>query len=84
MVKLSLFRRPVISPPTDEDLQRIVYDLVRERVLATLGSEGSFSVSIRTGNDADTFFSETFAESIAWEVARRVETRSAPAARLIA
>lgn len=84
MVKLSLFRRPVITPPTDEDLQRIVYDLVRERVLTTLGPQGSFAVSIRTGSDADAFFSETFAESIAWEVARRIETRSAPAARLIA
>lgn len=84
MPKLSLFRRPAVVQPTDEDLQRLVYDLVRERVLSTLGPDGSFAVTIRSGNDADAFFSETFAESIAWDVARRIETNSVASARLIA
>lgn len=83
MVKISLFRRLVIiiwpaaapvAVPTDEDLRRMVHDLVRERLMHAVGPDGSFAISMRRGNDADIFFNETFAESMAWDVALNVPT----------
>ena len=66
--------QPVPIRPSDEDIQRMVYDLVRERVMRTLGPNGSFSITMRTGDDASTFFTETYAESLAWDVASQVST----------
>ena len=83
MVKISLFRRLVIiiwpaaapvAVPTDEDLRRMVHDLVRERLMHAVGPDGSFAISMRRGDDADIFFNETFAESMAWDVALNVPT----------
>jgi hypothetical protein len=89
VVKLSLlFRRTaVVTPvaqPSEEDIQRMVYDLVRDRVLRTLGPDGSFAVTMRHAGDVDGLFSETLAESIAWDVALRVQSPAVTAARLAA
>ena len=64
----SLLRRAPVTPPSEEELQRLVYNLVHDRLLSTLGPGGSFAVTIRHTDD-DTFFAQTFAESIAREVA---------------
>lgn len=88
MVKISLFRRhavvPTVVQPTEEDIRRMVYELVRERMLHALGTSGSFSITMRRGDSDDAFFSETFAESMAWDVALRVPTRSIAAATVSA
>ena len=64
----SLLRRAPVTPPSEEELQRLVYNLVHDRLLSTLGPGGSFAVTIRHTDD-DAFFAQTFAESIAREVA---------------
>jgi len=64
----SLLRRAPVTPPSEEELQRLVYNLVHDRLLSTLGPGGSFAVTIRHTDD-DIFFAQTFAESIAREVA---------------
>ena len=64
----SLLRRAPVTPPSEEELQRLVYNLVHDRLLSTLGPGGTFAVTIRHTDD-DTFFAQTFAESIAREVA---------------
>jgi len=64
----SLLRRAPVTPPSEEELQRLVYNLVHDRLLSTLGPGGTFAVTIRHTDD-DAFFAQTFAESIAREVA---------------
>ena len=61
--------------PTADDIQRATYELIRERVLDTLGPTGSFAVTIRKGDEVDEFFSEALAESIARDVARSLRAR---------
>jgi hypothetical protein len=79
----SLRLRPPVAPPSDEELQRLVFDLVHDRLLRTLGPGGSFAVTMRRDDD-DAFFAETFAETIAWEVASTLRSPVIQPARLIA
>ncbi len=83
VVRLLHFLRPS-AVPSDDDVQRMVYELVRERMLRTVGPAGSFAIVMRGAGDDDTLFSETFAEAIAWDVAAQVDPRSTTTARLIA
>ncbi|MDQ1556343.1 MAG: hypothetical protein QOI02_1345 [Actinomycetota bacterium] len=69
------------EPIADDDLQQVVYDLVRARILRMVGPGGSFAITLRS-NNGDALFSETIAEAIAWDVSIRVETPSLTSARL--
>ncbi len=56
----------------DDVLQRQIYDLVRERVLESIGVGGNWTVGFRRSSDTDTFFSDTMADMIAWDVVARL------------
>lgn len=71
------------EPVCEDDLQQVVYDLVRARIMRMVGPGGSFAITIRSDND-DAMFSETIAEAIAWDVSIRVETPSLTSAQLTA
>ncbi|WP_213814248.1 hypothetical protein [Glaciihabitans sp. dw_435] len=77
MVKLPRFLRPAVTRPTDEAVQAMVYDLVREKFLHNLGPDGSFTITMRKKDDDDAFFSETLAETIAWAVASNLTLHTA-------
>jgi hypothetical protein len=69
------FLRPARPAPTDVDLQKLVYDLVLARTTAMFGPGSSFAVTIRTDGESDRLFSETVAETIAWDVSLAFEAR---------
>ena len=80
--------RDVYAPNT-ADLHELVYELVRTRLLNSIGTDGSFAVTMRRAEDDDTFFSEVFAQSIARDIAASLSaTHSVPvplaAPRLVA
>ena len=75
MVSRLRFLRPARPAPADVDLQQLVYDLVLARTTAMFGPGSSFEVTIRTGDDSDRMFSETIAETLAWDVSLRFDTR---------
>lgn len=79
------FLRPVPTAVVpDVDLQQIVYDLVQQRANAMFGPGSSFAVTLRTGDELDTFFTETIVETLAWDVSLNLETASKTSARLTA
>jgi hypothetical protein len=80
--------RDVYAPNT-ADLHDLVYELVRTRLMDSIGARGSFAVTVRRPDDDDTFFSEVFAQSIARDIAGSLAaTHSVPvpmaAPRLVA
>jgi hypothetical protein len=81
--------RDVYAPNTAE-LHKLVYEMVRQRLLTSIGSDGSFTVSMRKAEESDSlFFGEIFAESIARDIAASLAvTHSVPvpmaAPRLVA
>jgi hypothetical protein len=69
------FLRPVAPAPVQVDLQQLVYDLVLERAKTMFGPGSSFAVTMRT-DDMDSMFSETVAETLAWDCSLAAETKS--------
>ncbi|HUG51693.1 MAG TPA: hypothetical protein VLZ78_11920 [Terrimesophilobacter sp.] len=70
--------RDVYAPNT-ADLHDLVYELVRTRLMNSMGPDGSFAVTMRRSDDDDTFFSEIFARSIARDIAASLAaTHSVP------
>ncbi len=80
MVSRIRFLRPVAPVPATLDLQQLVYDLVLERANAMFGPGSSFTVTLRRGDEADAVFTETVAETLAWDVSLGLETRTERAA----
>jgi hypothetical protein len=69
----------LVQRPVDRDTSRAeeaLYDLVRERVLGMVGPGGTFTVSMRTSNDDDRFFSQAFAQLIARELVSQLHASS--------
>lgn len=60
--------RDVYAPNT-EALHELVYEMVRTRLLDSIGRGGSFSITMRRSDDDDTFFSEVFAAGVARDIA---------------
>ncbi|WP_394771539.1 hypothetical protein [Lacisediminihabitans sp.] len=69
-----------VSPADYEELQELVFELVRERVLAAVGVGGMWSIDFRKAGDTDAFFGVTVAERIARDVAAQIAPQSAEAA----
>ena len=63
---------------TTEELQRQVFELVRARVLQSIGGGGNWTVTFRRSSDTDTFFSDTMADMIAWDVATQLLPPTVP------
>lgn len=61
-----------------EELQRKIYDLVKARVLQSIGAGANWTISFRSSADTDTFFSDTMADMIAWDVAHQLIGPSVP------
>lgn len=61
-----------VSIADNEELQELVFDLVRERVLAAIGVGGMWSIDFRKTGDTDAFFGVTVAERIARDVAAQI------------
>ena len=78
-----------VYAPNSADLHELVYEMVRTRLLDSIGSGGSFAVGVRHPDDDDAFFSEIFAQAVARDVAASLAaTHSVPvplaAPRLVA
>lgn len=78
------FLRPAAPAPVEVDLQQVVYDLVLERAKSMFGPNSSFAVTIRRGNEGDGMFSETVAETLAWDISLALESKTTASARLTA
>lgn len=61
-----------VSPAEYEELQDLVYELVRERLVAALGAGGMWNIDFRKAGDNDSFFGETVAERLARDVASHI------------
>jgi hypothetical protein len=61
-----------VSPAEYEELQELVYELVRERLTAAIGAGGMWSIDFRKPGDGGAIFGETVADRLAWDVAAHV------------
>ena len=68
-----------ISPEESTELEELVFDLVRERLLKAVGAGGMWTLQFRASTDTDTLFGETISEYIARDIANQI---SAPAAAI--
>lgn len=68
------------SEPADltEEMQRKVYELVKARVVQSIGAGANWTIAFRTSSDTDTFFSDTMADMIAWDVAHKLIAPTVP------
>lgn len=75
---------PARSIVVDDAVRQQVYELVRTRVLESIGVGGNWTVDFRRGSDTDSFFSDTMADMIAWDVVARLTPPMVPnRARLV-
>ncbi len=64
-----------------DEVQKLVFDLVRERLVEAFGPNGMWTVGMKGDGENQGVFSETVAESLAWDVAAQLHSSSeAPAA----
>ncbi len=68
---LRLRNRALTSEQTEE-VQRLVFELVRERLVDAFGENGMYTVGMKDPRAVDTVFSATVAESLAWDVAAQL------------
>jgi hypothetical protein len=61
-----------LTPEQSEEVQKLVFELVRERLAAAFGREGMWSVTMKDRNAVDGIFSATVAETLAWDVAAKL------------
>ncbi|NEM89739.1 hypothetical protein [Galbitalea soli] len=54
-------------------MQKLVYELVRERAAAMFGPGSSFAVTLRRSDENETMFTETVVETLAWDVSLGLE-----------
>jgi hypothetical protein len=74
-----------ISPEESAELEELVFDLVRERLLKAVGAGGMWTLQFRASTDTDSLFGETISEYIARDIANQlaapavaIETVEAP------
>ncbi|MEY2847922.1 MAG: hypothetical protein RI885_587 [Actinomycetota bacterium] len=72
------FASPSAIPMGTEELQHMIFELVRTRVLESIGASGNWTVAARSTGDTDAFFSETMADMIAWDVANKMLPPTVP------
>ncbi|MHC5795359.1 hypothetical protein ACVXZ4_04300 [Lacisediminihabitans sp. FW035] len=61
-----------ISPEESAELEELVYDLVRERLLKAVGAGGMWTLQFRASTDTDSLFGETISEYIARDIANQL------------
>lgn len=68
-----------ISLEESTELEELVFDLVRERLLKAVGAGGMWTLQFRASTDTDSLFGETISEFIARDIANQI---AAPAAAI--
>lgn len=71
----------IVSPEVSADLEALVFELVRERLLKAVGAGGMWTLQFRASTDTDTLFGQTISEYIARDIANQF---SAPAVATVA
>ena len=66
-----------ISPEESAELQELVFDLVRDRLLTAVGAGGMWTLQFRASTDTDSLFGETISEYIARDIANQIAAPSA-------
>ncbi|QNE46038.1 hypothetical protein F1C58_03340 [Glaciihabitans sp. INWT7] len=61
-----------ISPEESAELEELVFDLVRERLLKAVGAGGMWTLQFRASTDTDSLFGETISEYIARDIADQI------------
>ena len=61
-----------ISPAESAELEELVFNLVRERLLKAVGAGGMWTLQFRTSADTDSLFGETIADFIARDIADKI------------
>ena len=61
-----------ISPDESAELEELVFDLVRERLLKAVGAGGMWTLQFRASTDTDSLFGETISEYIARDIANQL------------
>ena len=60
------------SPEESAELEKLVFDLVRERLLKAVGAGGMWTLQFRASTDTDSLFGETISEYIARDIADQI------------
>jgi hypothetical protein len=63
-----------ISPEESAELEELVFELVRERLLKAVGAGGMWTLQFRASTDTDSLFGETISEYIARDIADQIAT----------
>ena len=61
-----------ISPEESAELEELVFELVRERLLKAVGAGGMWTLQFRASTDTDSLFGETISEYIARDIADQI------------
>jgi len=66
-----------IAPDESAELEQLVFELVRERLLKAVGAGGMWTLQFRANTDTDSLFGETISEFIARDIADQLAAPSA-------
>ena len=66
-----------ISPEELAELQNLVFDLVRDRLLKAVGAGGMWTLQFRSSTDTDSLFGQTISEYIARDIADQIASSAA-------
>jgi len=73
----SRMHNPTISPEESAELQELVFDLVRDRLLKAVGAGGMWTLQFRASTDTDSLFGQTISEYIARDIADQIASPAA-------
>jgi hypothetical protein len=65
-------RNRALTAEQQEEVQKLVFELVRERLASAFGPRGMWSVNMKDRDAVDAIFAETVSESLAWDVATQL------------
>ena len=66
------------SPDESGELQQLVFDLVRERLLKAVGAGGMWTLQFRANTDTDSLFGQTISEYIARDISNQIAASVTP------
>jgi hypothetical protein len=72
MMNFSRKRNRALTPAQTEEVQKLAYELVRERLTKAFGADGMWSVNLRRKGDTEVLFGATVAETLAHDIATQL------------
>ena len=72
MMNFSRKRNRALTPAQTEEVQKLAYELVRERLTKAFGVDGMWSVNLRRKGDTEVLFGATVAETLAHDIATQL------------